>query len=56
MSWILNNTIAVLLAVVLCYFGHSIIGGIVALIIWDYPEKRSNDIDKIEYEVPDADD
>ena len=53
MSWVLNNIIAVLLAVVLCNLGHPIIGGIIALIIWDYPDKRSNDTDEIEYEVLD---
>ena len=50
-SW--NNFLAVLLAVILCYFGHPILGAIIAFFIWEYPDKRSNDSDEIEYEVHD---
>lgn len=50
-SW--NNFLAVLLAVILCYFGQPILGAIIAFFIWEYPDKRGDDTDEIEYEVHD---
>ena len=53
MRWFWNNFLAVLLAVVLGHFGHPILGAIIAFLIWEYLDKRSNDGDEIEYEVHD---
>lgn len=50
-SW--NNFLTVLLAVVLCNLGHPLLGVIIVFLIWEYPDKRSNDNDEIEYEVHD---
>lgn len=55
--WFCNNILAVVLAVILCYFGHPVVGVIVALLIWQVPDKRKDDIvEDVEYEVHDADD
>ena len=55
--WFCNNILAVVFAVILCCFGHPVIGVIVALLIWQVPDKRKDDIvEDVEYEVHDADD
>lgn len=60
MKWFLNNVLAVLLAVAFDYFGHPILGVIVALLVWCVPNERNSktvdDVEEVEYEVHDADD
>ena len=53
MHWSWNNFLTVLLAVILCNLGHPILGVIAVFLIWEYPDKRSDDGDEIEYEVHD---
>lgn len=53
MRWSWNNFLTVLLAIILCNLGHPLLGVLIVFLIWEYPDKRCDDGDEIEYEVHD---